>query len=345
MPENNTLECIKNNPPEALVPISKVFGAMIYISCYHIIENLSEIEKQVDPYFIKAFSVNFMTDYIDKDSAKYLEYDSVEEAVDTYLENSQYLVEHDVSDRKEILVHFIVQLLQVTSVGEKPYYLNDLTLQIRGRNCLAFIIDPLNLSRDEVYETLGGVDEALALKSQRLTEEIDWKKNNYLLRPAFISMLYPETLEPHFHAIASGMATVFKFDKVNFPGETSSYTKWVDGFSKSKEYPPDFDTSKASDYESREDALRTYTGASTELCRQYRPGAKAVLEYLILMILAATICGDITAEATPELFALVKELARPLKLSEAELRASIDDQVKYIDDVIFPSSNLESTSG
>ena len=90
--------------------------------------------------------------------------------------------------------------------------------------------------------------------------------------------------------------------------------------------------------------MQAYTDASTELCRQYQPDAKAVLQYLILMTLASTICGDITEEGSPKLFALVKDLARPLKLTGAELRAVIDNQIKYVEEVIVPNSNLESTS-
>ncbi len=230
---------------------------------------------------------------------------------------------------------------QTPIVYNNPFVLNDLAVQIRGRNCLAFIIDPLDLSRDEVYETLGEVDESFYLRVIKgVVDEPDWENNNYLLHPAFISMLYPETLEPHFHAMTSGISLIFNFDKINSLEEMSNYMQWFDKFSRQDEFTSGFDNSKPFNYKSREEALQAYTDASTELCHQYRPDAMSVLEYLILMILASTICGDITAEDMPEQFEQVKELARPLKLTEAEIKAVIDNQKKYMNEIIIPNSIL-----
>jgi len=107
-----------------------------------------------------------------------------------------------------------------------------------------------------------------------------------------------------------------------------------------EEYPPDLNI----DYKSREDALQAYTEASTELCIQCYPDTKAVLQYLILAILISTDCGYITKKDTPKLFALVKDLAHPLKLSEAELKTFIDQGVTYMDKIIVPNANTGSTS-
>jgi hypothetical protein len=63
-----------------------------------------------------------------------------------------------------------------------------------------------------------------------------------------------------------------------------------------------------------------------------------------LTILVSTICGDITEEGSPKLFEPVKDLARPLKLTDSELKAVIDNQIKYVDEIIVPNGNLESTS-
>ena len=74
------------------------------------------------------------------------------------------------------------------------------------------------------------------------------------------------------------------------------------------------------------------------------PDAKSMLQYLVLVILVSTICEDITAEGTPEQFTLVKDFPRPLKLTKAELKAVIDNQLKYMDEIIVPNSSLENTS-
>ena len=65
--------------------------------------------------------------------------------------------------------------------------------------------------------------------------------SHFTLRPAFISMLYPETLAPHFRAMTAGVATVFNFDKINSLEEMSDYMKWVECFSRQEEYPPGFE--------------------------------------------------------------------------------------------------------
>jgi len=80
--------------------------------------------------------------------------------------------------------------------------------------------------------------------------------------------------------------------------------------------------------------------ASTELCRQCAADAKVVLQHLVIAVLVFTNRGDITAESTPELFVVVKGLAGPLKLSEAELKIFIDQGIKYMDEIIIPNSIL-----
>jgi len=344
MPDDDILDCMKINPPEALVPLSKAFGSMVYILCYHVLKNLP-LNDSMDIDLAAEACVDFMTDYIDKDSAKYMENNSVEEAVNTYLESCQWLVEHKVKGRKEILAHFLLFVLPAEPLRKDIYYLNDMAVQIQGKNCLAFIIEPLELSQDEVHQTISGVDEGLNLWLSGITEELEWKnRNDSLLRPAFISMLYPEILKSHFKAMASGIAIIFDFDKINSLDEMSEYMKWVECFSSHEEYSPDLNDNKPFDYKSKKEALQAYTDASEELCHQCRPDAQAVLQYLVLMILTSTICGDITAEGTPRLFALVKDLARPLKLSEAELKTFIDQGVKHMDEIIIPNSKLKISS-
>jgi len=344
MLENKTLDCIMNNPPEALLPLSKAFGSMIYILCSHVFKKLP-LNDSMDLNLAAEVCVEFMTDYIDKDSAKYMEYDSVEEAVNTYLESCEWLVEYEVKGRKEILAYFLMFVLPAKPLLNNIYYLNNIAVQIQKKNCLAFIIEPLKLSQEEVYQTISGIDEGVCLCFGGITEELDWEsKINCLLRPAFVSMLYPEILEPHFRAMTAGVALVFNFDKINSLEGMTDYMKCVDHFSRQEEYPPGFDTGKLFNYKTREEALQAYTAASTELCSQCQPDAKAVLQYLVLMILIATIYGDITEEDTPELFALVKDLARPLKLTEAELKTVIDDQVKYMDKIKMAKLALKKES-
>ena len=344
MTEDKILECVKNSTPEGLVPLSKAFGSMVYILCYHVFKNLPPNDS-MDLNLSAEVFVEFMTDYIDKGSAKYMEYDSIEDAVKTYLESCECLVENKVKGRKEILAYFLLFVLPAKPLLKNIYYLNDIAVQIRGRNCLAFIIEPLKLSQEEVYQTISGVDEALCLCFGGITEKLDWEsKKNCLLHPAFVSMLYPEILKSHVKTMTSGIALIFNFDKINSLEEMSNYSYYVERFSRQEEYSRGFDTGKLFDYKTREDALQAYTDASEELCSQYQPDAKAVLQYLVLMILVSTICGDITEEGTPKLFELVKDLARPLKLTDSELRTVIDSQVKYVEEIIVPNSNVDSTS-
>jgi len=343
MSEESILDCIKNNPPEALVPFSKVFGSILYIISYHIFKNLPENDSMDLNNSAEVF-VNFMTDYIGKGSAKYMEHDSVDEAVDAYVKACQWLVEHKITNREEILEVFIFFVLPTKPLRENMYLLNDLTIHVRGKNCLAFIIDPLKLSQDQVYQTISGVDAGLSLYYNGLVKKLEWKtKINCLLRPVFISMLHPEILEHHFKAMTAGTAIVFEFDKISSLEDMDDYIKSINYFSKEEKYPPGFNTDKMFNYKTREDALLAYTVALEELCSQCAAGAKAVFLDIVMLILASTICGNITAETTPELFILVKDLARPLKLSEAELRASIDQGVKYVDE-IFVSGSITNTS-
>ena len=83
---------------------------MVYILCYHVFKNLP-LNDAMDIDLAAEACVGFMTGYIDKDSAKYMEYGSVEDAVDTYLESCQWLVEHKVKGREEILAYFLLFLL------------------------------------------------------------------------------------------------------------------------------------------------------------------------------------------------------------------------------------------
>ncbi len=105
MTEDKTLDCIENNPPEALLPLSKAFGSLAYIHCYHILKNLPQNDSMDLNNSAEVF-VDFMTDFIGRDSVKYMEHDSVDDAVDSYLEACQWLVEHKVNNREEILELF-----------------------------------------------------------------------------------------------------------------------------------------------------------------------------------------------------------------------------------------------
>jgi len=214
--------------------------------------------------------------------------------------------------------------------------LNDLAVHIRGDSCLAFIIEPLKLSQEKVYQTISGVDEGLSLLSKDIIiEDLEWtNKKNYLMRPAFISMLYPEILKLHFEAITSGISIILDFDKISSLEDMSKYMMCVECLYNHEEYPSDLNI----DYKSREEALQAYTESLIELCIQCYPDAKAVLQYLILTILVSTSCGDITEEDTPELFTLVKDLARPLKISEAELKTFIDQGVKHVKKTMIPNA-------
>ena len=336
MSEDKILDCIKNNPPETLKPLSKAFGSLAYILCYHVFKNLP-LNDSMDINNSAEVFVDFMTDYIDKNSAKYIEHNSVEGAVTTYLESCQWLVEHKIKGREEILAYFLLFLLPAQPLLKNIYYLNDVLVYIQEKNCLAFIIDPLKLSRDKVYETIGGVDEALSLCFDGLTEGLDWeRKNDCLLRPAFVSMIYPEILKPHVKAMTSGIALIFDFDKINTLDHMIGYMELTDEFSRENELPPGFNIDKLFDYQSRQETLQAYAGAFEQLCRQCYPDAKAVLQYLVKTVLTSTAGGASVVKGTPELFALVKDLARPLKLTEAEIKTIIDDQERYMDEIIIP---------
>ena len=330
MPEDKTLDCIENNSPETLVPLSKAFGSLAYIHCFHILKNLPQNDSMDLNNSAEVF-VDFMTDFIGKDAAKYMEHDSVDDAIDSYLEACQWLVEHKVKNREEILELFLLFILPSESLLRNTYNLNDLSVYIRGNNCLAFIIEPLKLSQEKVYQTISGVDEGLSLYFNGLAKELEWRnKTNCLLRPVFISMLYPEILEPHFKAMTAGTAIIFDFDKIKSLEEMSDYIELVNNFSEKWKYPPDFNTDEMCNYNSQEDALQAYTEVFEELCRQCPADAKAVLQRLVIAILISTDCGDITEEGTPEQFNLVKDLSRPLKLTDSELKAVIDRGVQSI---------------
>ncbi len=104
MPEDKILDCIKNNPPEALVPLSKAFGSMVYILCYHVFKNLPQDEDcEVDQDLIVEAGLSFICEYISRDAVKYMEYDCVEDAINTYVASSQWLAELYVTYRSEIL--------------------------------------------------------------------------------------------------------------------------------------------------------------------------------------------------------------------------------------------------
>ena len=73
-----------------------------------------------------------MTNHIGKDSAKYMEHDSVEDAVNGYLESCEWLVIHDVKGREEILAYFLMFVLPTESLQKDINYLNDDAVQIQG---------------------------------------------------------------------------------------------------------------------------------------------------------------------------------------------------------------------
>lgn len=187
------LDCININTPGAKVHISKAFGSMIYIICYHVVKHMPLIDS-ITPAVMAECCIEIMIEEIGRDSVKYMEYTSVNDAVSTYLESCQWLVKHDISERRELLANFMLITFPVTPAYDNPYCLDDEAVRIRGKNCLAFINDPLELSRDEVYATISGVDEALYLRLSGMTEKLEWQNRGISQPPRrdFISMLYPD---------------------------------------------------------------------------------------------------------------------------------------------------------
>jgi len=95
---------------------------MVYILCYHVFKNLPQDEDcEVDQDLIVEAGLTFICEYISNDAVKYMEYDCVEHAINTYVASSQWLAEHYVTYRSEILKYFLLMLFFSSPLGNIKY--------------------------------------------------------------------------------------------------------------------------------------------------------------------------------------------------------------------------------